>query len=48
LYVSIHEEGRREQDDLIGATAEGDPWDVVLPTSLVYLQETAEIPTFDC
>lgn len=48
LYVSIHEEIRREQDDLEGATPEGEPWPVVLPTSLVYLQPTAEVPTFQC
>jgi hypothetical protein len=48
LYVSIHDEIRDEQDDLQGAIAEGDAWDVVLPTSLVYLEPTGDLPTFSC
>jgi hypothetical protein len=41
LYLPIYEELRRAQDDLQDATAEGDPWDFALPTSLVYLQNKA-------
>lgn len=48
LYVSIHDELRHQQDDLEGATAEGSSWDVILPTSLVYLQEDAVLPDFPC
>jgi tetratricopeptide (TPR) repeat protein len=47
LYKPIYEELRDQQDDLNGATPYGDPWEVVVPTSLVYLQESAELPTFD-
>jgi hypothetical protein len=48
LYVAIHEELRGQQDDLNGAAPYGTPWEVVVPTSLVYLQETAGLPTYDC
>lgn len=48
LYVSIHDELRHQQDDLEGATAEGTSWDVVLPTSLVYLKKDAVLPDFPC
>lgn len=46
LFIPIHEEIRKQQDDLNGAVAEGDPWEFELPTSLVYLQgSTTSIPT---
>jgi hypothetical protein len=48
LYIPIHEELRNQQDDLNGAEPYGDSWEVVIPTSLVYLQESAELPTYDC
>lgn len=46
LYVAVHEELRDQQDDLNGAEPYGDPWDVVVPTSLVYLQSDDRLPTF--
>ncbi|MFN8421538.1 MAG: hypothetical protein U0528_20180 [Anaerolineae bacterium] len=46
LYIPIHEELRNQQDDLNGAEPYGDPWDVVVPTSLVYLQQSADLPTY--
>ncbi|HAW53098.1 MAG TPA: hypothetical protein DCX54_12330 [Flavobacteriales bacterium] len=48
LYIPIHEELRNQQDDLNGAEPYGEPWDVVVPTSLVYLQKSADLPTYDC
>lgn len=46
LYMSLADELRNQTDDLAGAKPEGDPWEVVLPTTLVYLQEDATLPTF--
>jgi hypothetical protein len=46
LYMSIAEELRNQTDDLYGAKPEGDPWEVILPTSLVYLQKDGELPVF--
>jgi hypothetical protein len=46
LYLAMHEELRGQQDDLNGAVPYGDPWDVVVPTSLVYLQADATLPTY--
>ncbi|MEI7845699.1 MAG: hypothetical protein WCK35_07835 [Chloroflexota bacterium] len=46
LYMSIAEELRNQTDDLFGARAEGDPWEVILPTTLVYLQKDGELPVF--
>jgi len=48
LYIPIHEELRNQQDDLNGAEPFGDSWDVVVPTSVVYLQESSELPQYDC
>ena len=48
LYLPIHEELREQQDDLNNAEPIGQPWEFVLPTTLVYLQEKSELPTFDC
>ncbi len=46
LYLPLFEELHRQQDDRLGATAEGDPWTFKLPTSLVYLHgSTTELPT---
>lgn len=41
LYVPLYEELRRQQDDLAGATAEGEPWTFTVPTSLVYLENSS-------
>lgn len=46
LYIPIHEELRNQQDDLHGGEPEGDPWEYVVPTPLVYLQEGSELPVF--
>jgi hypothetical protein len=46
LYLSIHEEIRDQQDDLNKAKPYGDPWDVVVPTSLVWLQGSRQLPSF--
>jgi hypothetical protein len=48
LYVPIHQELREQQDDLNGAVPYGDAWNVIVPTRLVYLQQDATLPTFDC
>jgi hypothetical protein len=47
LYKPLYSELRNQQDDLNGAQPYGDPWDVIVPTSLVYLQDTSELPVFD-
>lgn len=46
LFVSLADELRNQTDDLQGATPEGDPWQVVLPTTLVWLQPDGTLPTF--
>ena len=46
MFLSIAEELRNQTDDLAGAKPEGDPWQVVLPTTLVWLQKDGELPTF--
>jgi hypothetical protein len=46
LYIPLYEELRRQQDDLLNATAEGKPWTFTLPTSLVYLDNSnTPLPT---
>jgi hypothetical protein len=46
LFISIADELRNQTDDLEGAKPEDKPWEVVLPTTLVYLQKDADLPTF--
>lgn len=46
LFISIADELRNQTDDLANATPEGEPWEVVLPTTLVYLQKDSDLPTF--
>lgn len=46
LFISISEELKNQTDDLANAIPEGDPWDVVLPTTLVYLQDDSKLPDF--
>ena len=46
MFISIAEELRDQTDDVANAQPEGEPWEVVLPTSLVYLQKDAELPVF--
>jgi hypothetical protein len=48
LYIPIHEELRNQQDDLNGAEPYGDSWDVIVPTAVVYLQESSDLPSYDC
>jgi len=45
-YVSIADELRNRTDDLAGATPEGEPWEFTIPTTLVWLQQDATLPTF--
>lgn len=44
LYKSIVNELRSQQDPYKDAIPEGEPWDVIIPTTLVYLQEDSELP----
>ncbi|KXO06208.1 hypothetical protein AYK81_00470 [Bacillus thuringiensis] len=44
LYISIVNELRSQQDPYKDAIPEGEPWDVIIPTTLVYLQEDSELP----
>lgn len=45
LFIPIHEEIRRQQDDLANAVADGPSWTFTVPTNLVYLQDsTSGIP----
>jgi hypothetical protein len=46
LFISLAEELRGQTDDLQNATPEGPPWQVILPTTLVYLQKDSTLPTF--
>ena len=46
LYVSIVDELKSQQDSFGDAVPEGDPWDVIVPTSLVYLQADSILPDF--
>ena len=46
LYIPIHEELRNQQDDLHGGEPDGAPWEYIVPTPLVYLQEGSELPVF--
>ena len=41
LYLPLYEEIHNQQDNLRGATPEGEPWPFELPTSLVYLQDSS-------
>jgi hypothetical protein len=46
LYVPLYEEIRKQQDDLLNATADGKPWSFTLPTTLVYLDNSdTPLPT---
>lgn len=49
LYLPLYEELRKQQDDLAGATAEGDSWTFTVPTSLVYLENSStQLPPSAC
>ncbi|MFY2763914.1 hypothetical protein [Arenimonas sp. MALMAid1274] len=41
LFIPIHEEIRKQQDDLAGAVPDGASWNFTVPTSLVYLQDSS-------
>lgn len=48
LFLPLHEEIRRQQQAGNDGEPEGRPWPFVLPTSLVYLQDsTSPLPEFD-
>ncbi|MDQ4037174.1 MAG: hypothetical protein M3313_02175 [Actinomycetota bacterium] len=47
LHIPLHEELRKQQDDLAGAVEEGEPWRFTLPTSLVWLQADGALPEFN-
>lgn len=48
LFLPLHEEIRRQQQAGTDGEPEGDPWPFVLPTSLVYLQDSSSpLPEFD-
>jgi hypothetical protein len=44
LYVSVIQEIQEQENAGPDGTPEGDPWEVRLPTPLVILQETGELP----
>lgn len=46
LFLSLADELRSQTDDLGNAIPEGKPWEVILPTTLVYLQQDSVLPTF--
>jgi hypothetical protein len=46
LFIALADELREQTDDLANATPEGSPWQVILPTTLVYLQKDAALPAF--
>ncbi|GHO98569.1 hypothetical protein KSF_086170 [Reticulibacter mediterranei] len=47
LFIPLYEEVRKRQDDLYNAIPEGEPWTFVLPTSLIYLENSSTtLPTF--
>ena len=46
LFIPVYEELRKQQDDLLNATEDGEPWTFTLPTSLVYLENSnTPLPT---
>lgn len=45
MYIPIFEEIRKQQDNFLNATPEGEPWPFELPTSLVYLQDSSSSPS---
>ncbi|MFF0001140.1 hypothetical protein [Streptomyces avermitilis] len=42
LFIPLHEEIRKQQDDRYGGVPEGEPWTFTVPTSLVYLHGSAD------
>ncbi len=46
LFISLADELKDQTDDLANAKPEGEPWEVVLPTTLVYLQDDSVLPDF--
>ena len=48
LFLPLHEEIRRQQQAGTDGEPEGEPWPFILPTSLVYLQDSSSpLPEFD-
>ncbi len=46
LYLSIVDEIKSSEDALDDPTPEGKPWDIIVPTDLVYLQSDSNLPDF--
>jgi hypothetical protein len=46
MFISIAEELRNQTDDLANAIPMGDPWEITLPTTLVWLQPGSDLPDF--
>jgi hypothetical protein len=47
LYLPLYDEMHKAQDDLYGGTPVGEPWEYVVPTSLIYLEGSADkLPDF--
>ncbi len=42
LFIPLHEEIRKQQDDRYGGVPEGEPWTFTVPTNLVYLHGSAD------
>lgn len=47
MYLPIYEELRNQTDEYHDAVPEGEPWEFVLPTSLIYLQQDSILPEYD-
>jgi len=47
LYLPIYEELRNQTDEYHDAIPEGEAWEFVLPTSLIYLQQDSILPEYD-
>ncbi|PXW85014.1 hypothetical protein C8R34_12248 [Nitrosomonas sp. Nm84] len=47
MFISIAEELRNQTDDLAGAKPDGEPWEVIIPTTLVWLQPDDKLPSFE-
>jgi len=46
MFISIAQELKDQTDDLANAIPEGKPWEIILPTTLVYLQAEPNLPNF--
>ncbi|WP_316803470.1 hypothetical protein [Pedobacter nototheniae] len=46
LFISLADELKNQTDDIGNAVPEGEPWEVIIPTTLVYLQQDSELPDY--